>query len=312
MVKTGATFRDAGEEWLRYVKHERGRKPSTLVDYRSALNAHLNPAFGDIPLEQITTETIEAWIASKLEEGALSRRSLQKLVVLLNGIFRRSRKLWKLPINPVAEVERFQAPKRARIDFYTPEEVHALVRNAADQQDAALFLTAASTGLRMGELLALRWRDVDFPASSIRVTANYTAGQLGTPKSGLGRVVPMVDDVAQTLARLAGRDEWTGADDLVFVGEAGTYLDGSALRRRFKRARDHAGLRPLRFHDLRHTFGSTAIRVADPREVQEWLGHADFATTQIYMHYRPRADAAQRLTTGFAREDSLIPSRSRS
>ena len=91
----------------------------------------------------------------------------------------------------------------------------------------------------------------------------------------------------------------------MFVGDAGWYLDGSALRRRFKRARDQAGLRPLRFHDLRHTFGSTAIRVADPREVQEWLGHADFTTTQIYMHYKPRTDAAERTAGRSGRQREL-------
>jgi integrase len=76
-------------------------------------------------------------------------------------------------------------------------------------------------------------------------------------------------------------------------------LDGSALRRRYKKARDAAWLRPLRFHDLRHTFGSVAIRTADPRELQEWMGHSNFSTTQIYMHYRPRADAARRLSAAF-------------
>ena len=91
----------------------------------------------------------------------------------------------------------------------------------------------------------------------------------------------MVDEVARGLARRGLRGEHIDPDDLVFAGDAGWFLDGSALRRRFKRARDQAGLRPLRFHDLRHTFGSTAIRVADPGEVQEWLGHADFSTTQI-------------------------------
>ncbi len=97
----------------------------------------------------------------------------------------------------------------------------------------------------------------------------------------------------------AARTSTTGPDDLVFVGQAGEYLDGSALRRRFKQARDRVGLRPLRFHDLRHTFGSVAIRTADPREVQEWLGHSDFSTTQIYMHYKPRADAARRFSAAF-------------
>jgi integrase len=302
MIRTGATFADAAAEWLRYVEQERGRKPSTLADYRSVVRAHFLPAFGDQPLERITGETIERWLAVQLREGELSRRSLQKMVVLLNGIFRRARKVWKLPQNPVADIERLPVPKRTDIEFYSPEEVHALVRASADEQDGALFLTAAMTGLRMGELLALRWRDVDFATQTMRVTASYTAGTLGTPKSGLGRAVPLVDEVAQALARLGAQECWTGPDDLVFVGMTGEFLDGSALRRRYKKARDAAGLRPLRFHDLRHTFGSVAIRTADPRELQEWMGHSDFSTTQIYMHYRPRADAARRLSAAFGSE----------
>jgi integrase len=302
MVRTGATFADAAAEWLRYVEQERGRKASTLADYRSVVRAHFLPAFGEQPLERITEDTIERWLSTQLREGELSRRSLQKMVVLLNGIFRRARKVWKLPQNPVADVERLPVSKRTDIEFYSPEEVHALVRASAVKQDGALFLTAAMTGLRMGELLALRWRDVDFATQTVRVTASYTAGTLGTPKSGLGRAVPLVDEVAQALARLGKRKRWSGPDDLVFVGTAGGYLDGSALRRRYKKARDAAGLRPLRFHDLRHTFGSVAIRTADPRELQEWMGHSDFSTTQIYMHYRPRADAARRLSAAFGSE----------
>jgi integrase len=300
LVRTGATFADATEEWLRYVEQERGRKPSTLADYRSVVRAHLLPAFGEHKLEDVDTELVERWISDLLGEGTLSRRSVQKLIVVLSGIFRRARRIWQLPVNPVAEVERLSIARRTDVAFYSPEEIHALVRAATSEQDRAILLTAALTGLRMGELLALRWRDVDFVAQAIRVTASYTVGTLGTPKSGLGRVVPLVDAVAQALARLARSSPWTDPDDLVFVGEHGTYLDGSALRRRFKAARDRAGLRPLRFHDLRHTFGSVAIRTADPREVQEWLGHADFSTTQIYMHYRPRADAAARLSEAFS------------
>jgi integrase len=298
MVRTGATFADAAAEWLRYVEQERGRKASTLADYRSVVRVHFLPAFGDKPLERIDSDTIERWVAQQ-REGELSRRSVQKMVVLLNGIFKRARKVWKLPHNPVADIERPTAPKRTDIEFYSPEEVHALVRATHDEQDGALVLTAAMTGMRMGEVLALRWRDVDFVAQTVRVTASYTVGKLGTPKSGLGRAVPLVDEVAQALARLVERQSFSGPDDLVFIGQAGQYMDGSALRRRYKKARDAAGLRPLRFHDLRHTFGSIAIRTADPRELQEWMGHSDFSTTQIYMHYRPRADAARRLSAAF-------------
>jgi len=89
--------------------------------------------------------------------------------------------------------------------------------------------------------------------------ASYYNGHLTTPKSGKVRAVPLAPDVAAALAQLGRRENWTGDDDLVFAGETGSYLDGSGLRRRFKTALTVAGLRPLRFHDLRHTFGTRMI-----------------------------------------------------
>ena len=85
----------------------------------------------------------------------------------------------------------------------------------------------------------------------------------------------------------------------MFPGEAGSYLDGSALRRRFKVALGKAGLRPLRFHDLRHTFGTRVIGKADIRRVQEWMGHADIQTTMRYLHYAPREEDARLVAEAF-------------
>ena len=136
------------------------------------------------------------------------------------------------------------------------------------------------TGLRRGELVALRWRDVDFAGSVIRVRASYAGGELTSPKSGKVRSVPLAPVVASALAALGQRVDWVGDDDLVFVGATGGYLDGSALRRRYGAALARAGLRPLRFHDLRHTFGTRMIAKADIRRVQEWMGHADVQTTK--------------------------------
>ena len=87
--------------------------------------------------------------------------------------------------------ERYDATRSA---FYSPEEIHALAWAAASEQDGAIFLTAAFTGLRRGEVVALRWRDVDFERAAIRVSGSYANGELTSPKSRRGRVVPMVPE----------------------------------------------------------------------------------------------------------------------
>jgi integrase len=303
MVRTGATFADAAAEYLRYIGEDRGRKASTVEDYRSIINVHLLPAFGDMQLEDVTAGAVEAFqarLARRVHNGQrITPRTRNKVLNVLHGVFARARKVWGLPFNPVANVERHPDRSSGDIEVYSPEEVHALLRAAADERDAAVFATAAFTGLRMGELRALRWRDVDFPRSVIRVRASYAADELSVPKSGKVRSVPMVDEAAQLLARLSERDSFVGDDDLVFAEDDGTWLNDDRLRRRYETAMKTAGLRRLRFHDLRHTFGSLAITRADIVEVQAWMGHADIQTTMRYLHYRDRGQAAERLADAF-------------
>jgi integrase len=176
----------------------------------------------------------------------------------------------------------------------------ALVRAADSEQDGAIYLTAAFTGLRQGELIGLRWRDIDFPGSAIRVRASYTNGHLISAKSGKVRSVPMAPRVAEVLARLGQREFFTDDDDIVFAGITGGYLDGSALSKRFRAALQRACLRPLRFHDRRHTFGTRVIGVVDIRRVQEWMGHANVQTTMQYLHYVPRPQGAALVGEAFA------------
>jgi integrase len=323
MVRTGATFADAAAEFLRYVEFDRTLKPSTLRGYRSIINAYLLPAFGPRRLEDITTREVELWRSKLTSVGGggrkprqqdkdkqakddhpkpprpLANNSKNRIVTLLHGVMARACKAYGLPLNPVAGVERHPVRLAGDIDVFSPEEVWALVRAAASEQDGAIFLTAAFTGLRRGELIALHWRDVDFTGSLLRVRASYAAGALTAPKSGKVRSVPLAPEVAKAVAKLSQRDLFTGDDELVFVGEAGSYLDGSALRRRYKSALTKAELRPLRFHDLRHTFGTRMIAKADIRRVQEWMGHADIQTTMRYLHYAPRAEDAQLVAEAF-------------
>jgi len=137
----------------------------------------------------------------------------------------------------------------------------------------------------------------------VRVRASDAGGALTSPKSGKVRG-PARARVAEALARLSGREWFTGEDDLVFPGETGDYLDGSALRRRYNLALQRTGLRPLRFHDLRHTFGTRLIAKVDIRRVQEWMGHADVQTTMRYLHFVPRAEDARLVAEAFSVDSS--------
>jgi integrase len=292
---TGTRFMDVAEDWLAHGVLKRGIKRSTQRDYRQTLDTHLLPAFGDRDLRSITREQIETWHA-----GYPRSRTAEKVLMILGAIFRHAQRRDLIATNPVERVERHPVRYSGDYDLYSREEISALVGAAADEQDAAIFLTAALTGLRRGELLALRWRDIDFAGQAIRVRANLSYGELVTPKSGKVRVVPMIDDVAQRLARLADRPHQVSDDDPVFASPLGGHLDASALRRRYAEAARRAQLRPLPFHSLRHFFGSVAVNRASLVQVQAWMGHAHIQTTARYLHHRAQTRDAALLAEAFA------------
>jgi len=292
------TFGEACAEWLRYVEHERQRSASTLRDYRHTVRAHLVQAFGsDTPLASITTEDIDALRERLLAEGRLSRRSIQKILVILHGVLKRAKRKQWIASNPAEDAERVTLKRSGDFAVLTPAEVEALARAAKSTQDAAIFVTAAFSGLRLGELRALRWIDVDFEKRLLHVLRNLPAhGVERAPKSGLVRSVPLVDRAAEVLDALSRRERWTGDFDRVFVNALGGPVDGGRLRIRFREARDRAALKPLRFHDLRHTFGTLAVRVFPLTDVKAYMGHADIQTTMLYVHHVPQHDAADKLS----------------
>lgn len=170
--------------------------------------------------------------------------------------------------------------------------------------ERAPYITAAMTGLRAGELVALRWRDVDWRNGVIRVRRNHVMGEFGTPKSRRSeRAVPMADRVAGELDRLAKAGGSDVPDALVFADPiTGGLLDRRAILRRFRRALRAALLDDShRFHDLRHTFGTQAAAAGVPiRTIQEWMGHRDIQTTMRYADYAPRQQEAAMIEAAFA------------
>jgi hypothetical protein len=171
-----------------------------------------------------------------------------------------------------------------------------------------LYLAAAMTGLRQGELLGLRWRDVDFEAQRVRVVAPYVRGEFGDPKSeDSGRSVPLASRVVEALGALRERSLYAADDDLVFGHpETGHPLDRSKLVRRFRAALKRAGVRRVTFHELRHTFGTRMAAAGVPlRTIQHWMGHADAKTTQVYAHYQPSDAEAETIDNAFPSSETL-------
>src|SRR3954454_15675195 len=191
VVRTGVSFERLAQDWLVWGEHERGWRPATLVDRRSCVRRHLVPEFGHLRIEQVTTARIERWKSDFLIRTG-QRRQAAKLVALLHSIYDRARALYGLPRHPGADVSKIKlAYDASSFDFYSPEEVWALVRAAADEQDAAIYLVAAFAGLRRSEICALRWRDVDFVRRAIRVETSVVHGRVRCTNGGRGRAVAM-------------------------------------------------------------------------------------------------------------------------
>jgi integrase len=302
---TGHTFRDACEEWLRYSRDEKDLAESTLRDYRSTVECHLYPEFGeDLPLAKITTERIDAFREKLLDDGGLSRRTIQKLLVLLHGILARAKRRKWIASNPAEDAERVAVRRTGDFNVLTPAEVAATARAASTDTASAFITVAAFSGLRLGELRGLRWADVDFGRSWIFVRRNVpTGGVEKAPKSNKVRSVPLIDQAAVALDALSRREEFTGPDDRVFPSVTGGPIDGKEMRSEFYSALERAGLGHLRekddpmvFHDLRHTFGTLAASIWPLADVKAFMGHADIQTTMIYVHHVPKTTAAAELS----------------
>jgi integrase len=311
------TIGEAGDAYVVHLENVMERKRTTIADYHGYLRRHLAPFFGDRPMDRLEAADIERYLHAKRDAG-LSAKTVQNHLNFLHGIFAFAIRRGWATANPVALVERPRSHRSAhrRIRFLQPEELEAVLRTVpADDLGAIerpLYLTAAMTGLRQGELLALRWSDVDWAASRVRVAESYTRGAFDSPKSHRGRSVPMADRLAGELERHFQRSYWRGDQDLVFAHPAtGHVLDASKLRKRFRACLARAGAPDLTFHELRHTFGTEMAAAGAPlRAIQEWMGHADASTTEIYAHYAPDptggAAFAQRAFGGSGTEQAAV------
>jgi integrase len=326
----GATFREVAHAYLQWLEDVRGAKPTTMRSHRSVLAepgtrhargrrstaGYIMGALGDKPATKVTTAEVEQVLRIVAKTG-VTPRTVNHYREIICAVFNYGMRPWafSLPTNPAKFAERRRAAAPGPLVFYTYDEVEALARALAaglhrpyhynrldaeveeDQRDAEAVRVSAYAGLRMGELLALRWVDVDWEGTALTVSRAVSDGVETSTTSGQIRRVPMGDDTAAALDRLSQRRDFTHPEDLVFCNLVGRRLDSSALRRRYKRARDAAGLRPLRWHDLRHSYGSMLVAGGiDLVSIKEAMGHAQLTTTSRYLHARPATELAAKFT----------------
>jgi integrase len=292
----GITFGRAADAYVAFLEAKitsGSFRASTLRTYRNIIEAELRPRWGERPVGTITRDEIGTYRETLVKRN-LAATTINQTRAIVRGIFAAA----DLDDDPSIAFERAKTRRATSgaITFYRPDEVQQLAANAADTQDAALYLTAAFIGLRASELRALHWRSVDFEDSLVHVERGFTdEGGEDLPKSYRVRSVPLMPQVALALKELRKREHFTSDDDLVFANVVGGVLDYDAMYKRYKAAQQCADVRPLRFHDLRHSFGTMAVRVFPITDVQTWMGHADITTTRKYIHYSPQPEAAARL-----------------
>jgi integrase len=297
---------------------------------------HIGPLLGDRKATDVDRGDVEAFGRALLKCG-LAPKSVRNILGLLHAVFEHGIDHGWVRENPVRRAEkpgRRRAGANPDLQFLSVSELEAVIRAIPNEvvirSPAAtrrgrggpapppspdvlgpvlrvVILTAAMTGLRQSELLGLRWRDIDWTTQRIRVRNTFVRGEHSTEgKSDLStrRSVPMASRLAKELDLWSKRTVYGGDGELVFAHpQKGTPLDSSKVSKRFKAACVDAGVRPVRFHDLRHTFATRLAASGTPiRTIQEFLGHADSKTTQIYAHYAPSEQEVQLVDEAFASE----------
>jgi integrase len=264
------------------------RKHSTIQDYRGHLRRHLVPFFGERPIDKIDPAHVLQYLKRKRDEG-LSSKTVQNHLNFLHGIFSFAIKRGWAQSNPVALVDR---PKKnrsphQRVRFLQSVELDALIDTVPEDTlgavERTLYLAAALTGLRQGELLALKWLDIDLSPTTSRAVGWTPRSPTKAARSRWPRGSPATSEPCTMTPATKAMGE------LVFCHpETGHVFDPSKMRKRFKDALARASVREITFHELRHTFGTQMAAAGAPlRAIQEWMGHADAKTTEIYRHYAP-------------------------
>jgi integrase len=303
---TKQTLNEFTREWLAAIKPT--IRPSTHYSYGRNLRLHVLPQLGSVQLRRIDAGMLNSLYAALLADGrknyaggGLSPRSVRYIHTIVHRALRDAVKWERLARNPAqtADPPKATAASRPESTTWTADQLRTFLEGTRDSRYSAAYLLLATTGLRRGEALGLRWQDLDLDEgrASIRQTiiAIKHTVTIGTPKTAKGRRTVTLDTgtVAalrehrkrQAAERLLMGAGWTD-NDLVFCHPDGTMLHPERFSRGFLETVARIGLPRIRLHDLRHGWATMALQAGiHPKVVQERLGHANISITlDTYSH----------------------------
>ena len=290
-------------------------KPGTLKCYRDAVRNHIVPALGRVRLCELQPHDVQRFINSIQQiEKPLSAKTVKNIHGVLCKALSEACRVKYIASNPANGCV---LPKvvREEIRPFEAGEIRAFMEAIRGNPSEDIFFVALNTGMRLSEILGLRWSRVDFRKRTIKVDAQLlvkrgrdTVRELGTPKNGKARsfiAAPAVMErlrevnLRQKEQRLRAGPAWSNPLDLVFTNEVGQEIPHATIEHRFARVLESAGILSHRFHDLRHTFTVVSIRAGvDVKTLSSMLGHSSVSfTLDVYAHATSdmQADAADKL-----------------
>ncbi len=303
------------ERWLKDVAKPNVR-PSTFRRYKDLTEKHITPTLGRIPLARLAPADVRQLLNEKLA-GGLSPRSVHHIRAVLRTALHHAERDGLIQRNAASLAESPHV-ERQEMQSFSPEQARTFQQAIKTDPEEALYLLTLDAGLRQGEVLGLRWEDVELDAGKIHINRALQRVEgklvLVEPKSRSSRREVKLSTIAaqalrehrarQTRERLRLGERWID-HGLVFTSEHGLPLDGNTLTKRFQAMLKRIGLPRMRFHDLRHSSASLLLSQGIPaRMVMERLGHSDIGLTlNTYSHVIPAlrqeaADAMDRVLGG--------------
>jgi integrase len=279
-------FSKVAEDWLEYKRPN--VRQSTLKMYKGHLKHHFQDV-DNIKVNRITMAKVERFIADK-QTNDMNLTTLRKLIVTFNQVMNYAVRHKYISHNPVRDAERPKGQggeEKEQITILTPSEINAFLEAEKDQKYLTLFMLAIFSGARQGELLGLKWTDIDWFNNQIHIQRTFNNGAWYKPKS---KTSTRKIDLGPSM--IAALKKWKMAcppdeNDLVFPNEAGNPMNhGNLLKRHFYPALKAAECPKIRFHDLRHTYASLLIEQGENiKYIQSQLGHASpTVTLNVYAH----------------------------